>query len=100
MATTGAHARVMAVALLAAVLVFGHVSAAGQTQRVVWKFNDTGSFHDEGGKRWVEKDAAGTRLFDFKEVVRNDDFIELYDKTRDVTIRLYKDVAYIKTPTT
>lgn len=69
-------------------------------KRLVWEFNSGACFEDQGFKCWVERDAAGKALFYFREVARNDDFIELFDRSRDVGIRLYRDVAYINTANT
>jgi hypothetical protein len=82
-------------ALAALVVLFGLASAAHaqDMHRLVWQY-DGGFFKDEGRSAWVEKNSRGT--YHFEEVHRNREFVELYDASRDLTIRLYGDACFIQ----
>lgn len=58
----------------------------------VWIYNG-GFFAERGGGVWSERN---NRNFTFKEVARNDEFIELYDQSRDCAVRLYPDRMLLK----
>ena len=69
---------------------FAH--AAGP-DRLVWSY-EGGYFRDQDADGWVERNPSGE--YHFKEVRRNREFIELYDCSRDCTVRLYKDAMFLK----
>jgi hypothetical protein len=69
-------------------------SPTSQDNRTNWEF--TGAprsmpmgFREISPKRWQER--AGPRQFDFEEIERNADYIELLDSTRNRKVRLYND---------
>ena len=84
------YALVLAVAVAALAVAS---PAQAQVKRLLWTYQG-GFFEDRGMDRWVEKNEAGT--YYFKEVDRNAEFIELYDKSRDCSVRLYYDSMYLK----
>jgi WD40 repeat protein len=63
--------------------------------RKTWRF-DNGFYENTRGNEWFTRAAGAT--YAYKEVARNDEFIELYDDTRKVGIRIYKDHLDIKNP--
>jgi hypothetical protein len=78
-------------------LVFGLFAAtpapAQEKKRTQFEYKG-GFFQDRGDKKWIEKNPDAT--FHFEEKKRNDDFVELHDKKRDYTVRIFKDVVLIK----
>jgi hypothetical protein len=81
------------VAGLVALLGLATVAQAQDMHRLVWR-HDGGFFKDEGRGDWVEKNSRGT--YHFEEVRRNRDFVDLFDASRDLTVRLYRDDCYIQ----
>src|SRR5438874_1668548 len=75
------------------VLLLGLVMGAAQATapRTQWLYQG-GLFENTRGTTWVEKNFDGS--FSFREVRRNSEFIELYDQSRDVSVRLYADKCY------
>jgi hypothetical protein len=59
--------------------------------RHVW-VHSLGSFTDQGNGRWVEQSNTGT--YNFTEVARTPDYIELYDASRGARARLYNNAMY------
>lgn len=53
-------------------------------------------FVDKGNDTWYELGKDGKPVFEFKESRRNCDFVELNDKRRGLTLRLYKDAMFMK----
>lgn len=49
---------------------------------------------ERGGGAWTEHNNGGN--YGFKEVARTTDFIELYDQSRDCSVRLYADRLMVK----
>ncbi len=64
--------------------------AAGRSE---WR-HDSGNFQNTVGIQWVEKSPDGT--FYFREVHRSDGAVDLYDRTRDCTVRLTANSCYVK----
>jgi hypothetical protein len=56
-----------------------------------------GTFKHTRGKEWVENGPRGER-FEFREVARNKEFIELVDKRREVEVRIYANRYQWKHP--
>jgi len=63
--------------------------------RKCWKA-ETLMFQQVDEKNWMEADATGAPQFKFKEMSRSDEFIELLDEPRSVTIRVYANKSLIK----
>lgn len=69
------------------------------TARLDW-FHSAGHFHSlaagvaQSGDSWVEK--VGANLYQFQEVTRNFEYVEIKSPERGVTVRLYKDHADVK----
>lgn len=72
--------------------------AAKETvHRLVWEHAEKlCQFVDKGDEAWVEVDKDGKPTFSFKEARRNCDFVELSDRSRGLTVRLYKDAMFMK----
>lgn len=45
---------------------------------------------------WVEMNTQAT--YYFREVARDRNYVELYDRSRDITVRLYSNVCFIRGP--
>ena len=73
-------------------------AAPSGVYRLTWEHAEgLCQFVDKGEENWVEVDKkAGTVSFRFKETRRNCDFVELLDRDRGLTVRLYKDALFIK----
>ncbi len=80
----------VALVLVAAVAV---PALADNRERSVWR-HDLGHFENTRGNTWVEKSPDGT--FRFTERRRLDSFVELYDYSRDCTVRLYPARCLVK----
>jgi hypothetical protein len=78
---------------LACLLTLAWVSTATAQDRTYWK-SDRGYVENTGGKDWVGK--SGDRTVHWVEVQRNGKLVELYDKSRDVTVHLYDDCYWVK----
>jgi hypothetical protein len=86
---------ILVVLTLGAALAIGatHSQAAEVPHRLVWKY-DGGFFKDQGSNQWIEKNPSGT--YHFVEACRNRDYIDLFDRSRDVTVRLYRRECFLK----
>jgi hypothetical protein len=87
--------------MLPIVVVFGLFGTALQATAAVeararWQY-DNGQFEQLTGSNWLETDDTGGRA-EFREVTRNMDYIELYDQSRDIAVRLYARQMYLKQP--
>jgi hypothetical protein len=80
--------RACAIGFVALVLVAlaGRPAEANYGERLVWRHGQ-GHFENTRGNTWVEKSPDGT--FYFVERRRYEAFVELYDGSRDCTVRLY-----------
>src|SRR5207244_11756229 len=83
------------VALVACGLVLGLFTAAHAQEkvRVSWRHRQ-GHFENINGTKWFEESPDGT--FHFDEQKRSDEYVQLYDKTRDCHVRLYYDRCMVK----
>jgi hypothetical protein len=72
----------------------GAAPALGQDR--VWWTHDKGSFQRTAGNHWYENLGDGV-LAQFVETRRTGTLVELYDKSRDVTVQLFKDHCRAKT---
>jgi hypothetical protein len=63
--------------------------------RTTW-VHEKGKITNTKGIFWRETSKDAKSTFYFVEVGRNQDFIELYDDSREVTFRLYKTKAIVK----
>jgi len=60
-------------------------------------FHSGGYFHAVSGTGggWIETLGANEAFY-FKQTERNDTYVELYDATRNLAVRLYGDAMYLK----
>jgi hypothetical protein len=88
----------MAVSLL---VVVPHSSVSAQDEkheRVLWVY-EAGWFEKKDGKAWIEVNRDvynGAGKFEFKEVKRSDKYVELYDESRKLSVRLSDAHAELK----
>ena len=80
-------------ALLAVGAVLLFTLPAMAVDRVVWHHH-RGHFENTTGNHWVEKSPDGT--FYFREVRRAANYIELYDRSRDCTVRLTPSACLVR----
>ena len=73
------------------VLVFAGLADAGE--RDYWR-HSTGHFTNTKENKWTEKAPDGTHHF--VETKRNKHYVELYDESRDITVRLFKTYSDAK----
>jgi hypothetical protein len=80
------------------------LSASGEPERTRWEYSamiPSGTIYGaftRGGhdvKVWVENVSNGAS-YHFVEVARNQDFIEIYDAARQLSVRLYSDRCTIR----
>jgi hypothetical protein len=76
-----------------AVLLLCVGSPARAGDRIVWEYSG-GYIENTQGQTWVEHSAAAT--FNFRETDRNNDFVELFDASRNLFVRLYNDKLYFR----
>lgn len=62
--------------------------------RYEW-FYANGYFHAAGGTAWVEV-MNGVDSYNFVQTQRNDSFVELFDASRSLYVRLYPQAMYLK----
>jgi hypothetical protein len=86
----GKAVRIGIVATLVAMFGLATAAQAQEVHRLEWQY-DGGFFKDQGLGNWVEKNWSGT--YHFRDVHRNREFVELYDASRDVSVRLDWTVA-------
>ncbi len=84
------------IAITLCLLLGLQATAADETARAKWRYDD-GQFEQGQGKNWIETFDNGGNCY-FQEVSRNRDYIEIYDKSRDIAVRLYKTKMYLKQP--
>jgi len=72
----------------ACVLTLVFAAPALAAERNYWRYHG-GHFENTTGNRWEER--AEDKTFHFVEVDRTERFVQLFDKDRDVTVRLYSD---------
>jgi HEAT repeat protein len=75
-------------------------AAAPPSERTTFTYTNelgTGTFKNTRGTRWLEHCPNGDRL-KFEEVTRNSRYIEIYDKDRDVGVRIYRNKTLWRNP--
>jgi hypothetical protein len=76
--------------------LFTYASAFG-LDRVAW-FYDIGYLVKDGASSgWIES-ANGLELYYFRELSRNDSYVQLYDSDRQINMRLTEDTMLLKGP--
>jgi len=80
-------------ALLACLIGLAWVGTTVAAEREYWRHSN-GHFENTEGNKWREKSPGGT--FNFVEQQRTLKFVQLYDRSRDVTIRLFDDRCMIR----
>jgi hypothetical protein len=82
-------------ALAAVALVMVSFSAAhAENNRVSWRHSE-GHFEQVAGGKWVEKSPTNS-TWHFEEQDRTDEFVQLYDASRDCHVRLSRDRCMVK----
>jgi hypothetical protein len=83
--------------LLAVLLLLGCLTSANGADRAedrnAWLYKDSGRdgwFKKEAGKRWLETTADGGQ-HEFDEVARTAKYVELFDRSRTMWVRLFAD---------
>jgi hypothetical protein len=79
--------------LIAALLVFALAGSGWAAERSYWR-HKKGHFENIRGNRWVEKTPDAT--YRFVETKRTDRVVELYDRSRECTVRLFKTFCTVK----
>ena len=79
--------RLVAAALVAA-WTLAWAAPAAAAERNYWRHSQ-GHFENTHENEWTEK-APGGKTFHFAEKVRPPEYVELYNRPRGVTVRLYK----------
>lgn len=80
-------------ALLLAALASAVGTTGGESAREAWRYQAGGQdgwFRKEAGKQWVEAATDGGR-YDFEELARTPQYVELFDRGRTIWLRLYAD---------
>ncbi len=80
--------RTVLMAVVSAGLVIALASPVAAKERVVWRHAD-GFFENHQGNDWYEKSPNGK--FQFKEVKRTEEYIELENKDGTNRVRLLED---------
>jgi hypothetical protein len=80
-------------AILTCVVTLAWVGTAAAAERDYWR-HSRGHFENTVGNKWVEK--IDDRTHRFMEVERTQKYVELYDASRDCTVRLYNDRCMVK----
>lgn len=62
-----------------------------------WRVSDNNYFQKNGGT-WTEHNANGQLRATFQETDRNDNYVRLYDRSRDLTIDLWDNKAWLWQP--
>ncbi len=62
-------------------------------RRLLWQY-DGGFFRDAGNGRWDETNGSGA--YQFQETRRCDEFVEMVDADRGVTVRLYDTAMFLQ----
>jgi hypothetical protein len=67
-------------------------------ERKTWIYEKSGGgyFEKTGEKEWTEYTTDST--YTFREITRTEDYIQLYDASRKMSIRLYSDRALMAFP--
>ncbi len=81
------------VSLIACLLLLATAGAILAAERNYWR-HSKGHFENTKENRWEEKSPDGT--YHFVEKKRTDRFVELYDRKRQCTVRLFNDHCNVK----
>ena len=76
--------------------VFHFILMAAPTfagDRITWEYQG-GYIDNVNGQAWVERSVNAT--FSFTETYRNVDFVEMYDQSRDLYVRLYNNALFFR----
>lgn len=65
--------------------------------RVAWVYDTGYLVQDALSGGWIET-CNSVECFYFKEQERNNDYVQLFDSTRNMSMRLYRDAMYLKGP--
>jgi hypothetical protein len=84
------------ISLLACFLVLAFTAPVFAGERTYWQ-HKTGHFERTNEKRWDEHSPKG--IFHFVEKEHTDKYVVLFDKSRDVTVRLYDHHCDVKNKT-
>jgi hypothetical protein len=88
------RSRLALLTLLALVLALAWaLPALAQEARTYWR-HSTGHFENTAGNRWIEKHNKDS--YTFVERDRTPKFIELYDRGRECTVRLFDDRCMVR----
>ena len=79
-----------------AVLLFLSASPSHAADRIVWEY-DGGYIENTQGQTWIERSPGAN--FTFRETDRNNDFVELFDNSRSLYVRLYNDKLFFRRAT-
>jgi type III secretory pathway component EscR len=81
------------VSLLAFLLVLVFAAPSFAAERNYWR-HSKGHFENTKENKWEEKSASGTQHFVEKD--RTEKYVELFDKSRDCTVRLFDDHCTVR----
>ena len=76
-----------------AVLLFLCAPPSRAGDRIVWEY-EGGYIENTQGQTWVERSPNAN--FAFRETDRNNDFVELFDNSRSLYVRLYNDRLFFR----
>jgi hypothetical protein len=79
---------------LACVVVLGFTLTAHAGDRDTWR-HSRGVFVNTNGNNWVEKAWDGG-TYTFRERLRTEEYVLLYDSSRDCFVRLYNNRCLVK----
>jgi hypothetical protein len=79
-------------AVLACLVLFAAAAPSLAAERDYWRHSH-GHFENTSGNTWVEKNGAVTHRY--VEMKRTEDYVELYDSGREVTVRLFDDSCVV-----
>src|SRR5262245_11999998 len=79
---------------LALVVLLGVTLTSRAGDREMWRHSE-GAFIKTAGVSWVEKASNGETYY-FKERARTEDYVLLYDSSRDCWVRLYNYRCMVK----
>ena len=84
--------------LTSAALALAAPARAGADLRLTWVYSEHGGgrFENTIGSYWVE--VSENARFQFREVERTAAYVQLYDASRDTSVRLYDTVSYVRFP--
>jgi hypothetical protein len=79
-----------------AVLLLLCPSQSHAGDRIVWEY-EGGYIENTQGQTWIERSPNAN--FAFRETDRNNDFVELFDNSRNLFVRLYNDKLFFRRAT-